>query len=413
MTTGLGWVSGAANATISAVPDKQWAAMVTTGVWHAGCPANQTQLRRVSVNFLGFDGSIQRGTLIVRSDVASSVARIFTRLFQAGFPIRKMVPIEVYQGDDNASMADDNTSAFNCRSAAQANSPIGSSPHANGRAIDINPAENPWIDPRCNCFRPNAKFATNRSGQGVITKGSLVWKVFNEEGWIWQNTAKPDYQHFDTGYPSRPLKAATTKTQLPFSVPVVIGNSTQILTVKARGNVATLTAWSKESTGWRLVLSTISGRIGAKGIADGDTRRQNTNTTPSGTFTLTQGFGILANPGTKLPYHLITRDDWWVEDNNSSYYNTMRTASQGGFDTSAPENDVNGSEHLITHVGQYNYAIVIDYNMNPSAPYRGAGIFLHVSNGRPTAGCVAVSATTMVALLRWLDPSAHPRIAIG
>lgn len=409
-----------ARATISSVPAKEWAAIVAAGVWHAGCPVNQSQLRRVEVNFRGFDGAVHRGALVVRTDVASSVARIFTRLFEAGFPIRRMVPIEAYHGDDNASMAADNTSAFNCRRASQANAPVGSSPHANGRAIDVNPYENPWIDPRCDCFRPDAKFGDRRSGPGVITKGSVAWRIFTSEGWIWQDNATPDYQHFDTGYPSRPLrvKASTQPqksqaAQLPFAVPVSVGNANQIITVKTFGTRATVTAWAKGPSGWRAVLTTTSGQIGAKGIASGTTRRQNTSTTPTGTYTVTQAFGILANPGTTLPYHVVTKNDWWVEDNKSPYYNTMRSASQGGFDIAAPESSVNGSEHLITHASLYNYALVINFNMNPSVPYRGAGIFLHVSNGRPTAGCVAVPVKTIVALLRWLKPSAHPRIAIG
>lgn len=401
-----------ADAKITSIPDKEWAAIVAAGVGHPGCPVGRTQLRRVSVNFLGFDGAVHRGSLVVHADVASSVTRIFTRLFDAKFPIRSMVPIEAYRGDDNASMAADNTSAFNCRRASQANAPVASSPHANGRAIDVNPYENPWIDPRCKCFQPDAKFGASRSGPGVITKGSVAWKIFTAERWIWQDSATPDYQHFDTGYPSRPLNPLRTTLQ-DFPVAVSVGNATQIITVKSSGDTATLTAWSKASDGWHAVLSTASARIGTNGIANGNTRKQNTNTTPSGTYPVTQAFGILANPGTALPYHVVTKDDWWVEDNNSPYYNTMRSASQGGFDTTAPESSVNGSEHLITHVGLYNYAIVVNYNMNPSVPYRGAGIFIHVSNGHPTAGCIAVPATTIVALLRWLKPSAHPRIAIG
>ncbi len=402
-------IPSSAGATISAIPDTQWSAIVAAGVWHKGCPVDQSQLRRVTVNFRGFDGKVHRGVLVVRSDVASSTAGIFTRLFEAGFPIRRMVPIEAYNGDDNASMAADNTSAFNCRRASQANAPVGSSPHANGRAIDVNPYENPWIDPRCDCFRPDAKFGDSRSGAGVITKGSVAWRIFTQEGWVWQDSATPDYQHFDTGYPSRPFPT----TKLPFPISVSVGSASQIITVKASGTTATVTAWAKGSNGWRAVLSTTSGRIGSNGIANGSTRRQNTNTTPSGTYTLTEAFGISKNPGTTLPYHVVTKDDWWVEDNNSPYYNTMRSASQGGFDTAAPESSVNGSEQLITHASQYRYAIVINFNMNPPVPYRGAGIFLHVSNGRPTAGCIAVPVTTIVALLRWLNPAAHPRIAIG
>ncbi len=195
----------AAEASIEAVPDSEWASIVSVGAWHDGCPVGQAGLRRVEVNFHGFDGAVHRGVLVVRADVATSVAEIFTRLFDAGYPIHRMAPIEAYQGDDDASMAADNTSAFNCRRAAQANAPPTSSPHANGRAVDLNPYENPWIDPRCSCFEPDARFGSTRSGIGVITKGSLAWQVFTSAGWIWQDSTTTDYQHFDTGYPSRPL----------------------------------------------------------------------------------------------------------------------------------------------------------------------------------------------------------------
>lgn len=397
------------DATITAIPDAQWNAMIAAGVWHKGCPVDRSQLSRVDLNFNGFDGNVHRGALIVRTDVAASVVRIFTRLFDSGFRIRRMSPIEAYHGDDNASMAADNTSAFNCRRASQANAPVTGSPHANGRAIDVNPYENPWIDPRCNCFRPDSKYGKQRTGQGVITKGSVAWQAFTNEGWIWQDNKTPDYQHFDTGYPSHPLPT----TASIFPVPVAVGDATQIITIKAVGSSAKFTAWTKASTGWRTVISTTAARIGSMGVTDGNTRRQNTNTTPSGTYAITQAFGILPNPGTTLPYHLVTKDDWWVEDNNSPYYNSLRTSSQGGFDMAAPESSVNGSEHLVVHPGQYDYAIVVDYNMAPSVPYRGAGIFIHVSTGHPTAGCIAVPKSTIIALLRWLDPAAHPRIAIG
>jgi L,D-peptidoglycan transpeptidase YkuD (ErfK/YbiS/YcfS/YnhG family) len=400
-----------AAATITPVPDSEWAAILAANVWRSGCPVNQTQLRRVEINFHGFDGAIHRGALVVRADVASSVVRIFTRLFDVRFPIRRMTPIETYHGDDNSSMAADNTSAFNCRRASQANASDASSPHANGRAIDVNPAENPWVDPRCKCFRPSSKYSglakAPRTGPGVITNGGVAWRAFTAEGWLWQDNSTIDYQHFDTGYPSRPLLPTA------FPVPVDVGNSSQIITVKAFGTLATVTAWTKSSTGWHAVFTTTAGHIGSKGLTDGRTRHQNTYTTPSGTYPINQAFGIRANPGTALPYRVLTKNDWWVEDNKSAYYNTLRAIADGGFDTSLPETNVNGSEQLITHTGLYDYALVIDYNMQPAIPYRGAGIFLHVSNGRPTAGCVSVPKSTLVALLRWITPNAHPRIAIG
>jgi L,D-peptidoglycan transpeptidase YkuD (ErfK/YbiS/YcfS/YnhG family) len=56
---------------------------------------------------------------------------------------------------------------------------------------------------------------------------------------------------------------------------------------------------------------------------------------------------------------------------------------------------------------------VIAFNTSPVVPGRGSGIFLHVSTGRPTLGCVSLPLSQLVATLHWLRPSAAPRIAIG
>lgn len=157
----------------------------------------RSDLRSVAVNYHGFSGRVHRGELVVNADVASDVAQIFTEVFDAGFPIRSMRPIEDFAGDDNASMAADNTSAYNCRQPGQANADAATSPHANGRAIDINPRENPWWDPRCGCFQPDAAQAPRKPGKGKILRGGAVWKAFTDRGWIWQDIATADYQHFD------------------------------------------------------------------------------------------------------------------------------------------------------------------------------------------------------------------------
>ena len=193
----------AANPVIRRIPHKQWEKILATGVWRPGCPAGRRDLRRVEINHHTFDGTIRRGVLVVNRDVADSVSRIFTKLFEAGFPIRKMRPVEVYGGDVNANLRDDNTSAYNCRQPSQINAPTKKSPHANGRAVDINPVENPWKDLRCKCWLPNRRNRLREPGPGVILKGGLVWRTFRAEGWIWQNIDVPDYMHFDTGYPSR------------------------------------------------------------------------------------------------------------------------------------------------------------------------------------------------------------------
>jgi L,D-peptidoglycan transpeptidase YkuD (ErfK/YbiS/YcfS/YnhG family) len=227
--------------------------------------------------------------------------------------------------------------------------------------------------------------------------------------------------------PTRPAKAtpkpvatprATAKKTSPpakfrFPVPVSIGNATQIVTVQSRGSYATVTAWQLSGGSWHKVISTGAARVGTHGVVPGSQRKQGTGTTPGGTYTLTQAFGIKPDPGARLPYHQLTADDWWVEDNNSAYYNQMRGASQGGFDTGAPESSLNGSEHLVTHSIPYQYVVVIDFNRWPAVRQRGAGIFLHVNGAGSTAGCVSVPLPTMVAILRWLSPAAHPRIAIA
>ena len=193
-----------ADARIARIPARQWDAMTRTGVVRAGCPLTRVDLRRVEVNFHTFKGGVARGVLVVNRDVARDVAAIFTDIFTAGFPMKSIRPIEDFGGDDNASMAANNTSGYNCRNAAQANSAAADSPHANGRAIDINPVQNPWLDPRCDCFRPKATYAPRTPGAGKILSGGPVWRAFTRRGWIWQDLATPDYQHFDTGYPSRP-----------------------------------------------------------------------------------------------------------------------------------------------------------------------------------------------------------------
>jgi hypothetical protein len=195
-----------ADPVVRKVSKAEWARMVEVGAWHRGCPVQRKNLRRLEINHVGFDGEVHRGVLVVRGDVVASVTRIFTRLFEARFPIFSMRPIEDFNGNDNRSMRANNTSAYNCRRPGQANSPSAKSPHANGRAIDINPFRNPWIDPRCDCWKPSARYAKRTPGKGKILAGGVVWRTFTCEGWIWQDIDGVDYQHFDTGYPSRAFR---------------------------------------------------------------------------------------------------------------------------------------------------------------------------------------------------------------
>jgi hypothetical protein len=200
-----------ADPVIGPVPGEQWAAIVAAGMVRPGCPVQQpSQLRRVDIGYIDFEGDAQRGHLIVHRDTVRSVARIFTALFDARFPIASMTSVETFGGDTNASLRANNTSAFNCRRLDQINAPPLESPHANGRAVDINPVQNPWMDLRCDCWVPGKRNSARIPGAGKILPDDDVVRLFEAEGWIWQNIKVPDYMHFDTGYPSAPYQRPGT-----------------------------------------------------------------------------------------------------------------------------------------------------------------------------------------------------------
>ncbi|MGW6392826.1 L,D-transpeptidase family protein [Streptomyces sp. NPDC055103] len=195
-----------------------------------------------------------------------------------------------------------------------------------------------------------------------------------------------------------------------FPVPVTVGSATQVITVKASGSSATVTAWQKCSSGWKAQFSTSAGRVGSNGVVDGATRQQSTYTTPSGTYTITEGFGVESG-GTAMPYTKVDDRHWWVQDPESKFYNQMHTAE--GADFPLTEAGERGSEHLINYPTQYAKALVINFNRWPAVPGRGAGIFLHVNGSGATACCVSVPRATMDRFMAWVKPSANPRIAIG
>ncbi|MDG5473993.1 M15 family metallopeptidase, partial [Jeotgalibacillus sp. ET6] len=78
----------------------------------------------------------------MHADAVNALAHAFSALFTQRFPIRSMRLVDDFGGDDDQSMAADNTSAFNCRPVAGSNH---WSQHAYGRAVDVNPLENPYI----------------------------------------------------------------------------------------------------------------------------------------------------------------------------------------------------------------------------------------------------------------------------
>jgi hypothetical protein len=126
--------------------------------------------------------------------------------------------------------------------------------------------------------------------------------------------------------------------------------------------------------------------------------------TPAGVFGLTQAFGNAANNGTRLPYFRAGPLDWWNGEVGSGQYNTHvhQVRSPGPH-----------SENLYTTGPVYAHAVVIDYNRFPVVQGRGSAFFLHISNGRPTAGCVSLASNLLDQVMRWLDPKQRPVISIG
>jgi L,D-peptidoglycan transpeptidase YkuD (ErfK/YbiS/YcfS/YnhG family) len=214
------------------------------------------------------------------------------------------------------------------------------------------------------------------------------------------------------GTPSADRSAAeptATSAPGPSGLPLGIdpGSSSQVVTVvapTARSTTATLTAWQRGPSGWSPVLGPVTARIGSAGVgraSEGSTR------TPAGTFTLTEAFGRAGDPGTALPYRVVDGDDWWVSDVASPRYNRYAECAPGTCDF-----DEGAGENLYAAGSVYDQAVVIDYNRG-GTPGAGSAFFLHVSNGAPTAGCVAVDAGSLMSLLRWIDPGARPLIALG
>jgi len=149
--------------------------------------------------YWGFDDQQHQGTLVVNAEVAGAATSLFGRLFAQHFPIRRMEPIDVFGGDDNASMAADNTSGFNCRAAVAAGPPQWSA-HAYGRAIDVNPVENPYVQ-GADILPPAGADYLDRSNvrPGMAVPGSPLTDSFAAAGWSWGGTwSSPDYQHFSS-----------------------------------------------------------------------------------------------------------------------------------------------------------------------------------------------------------------------
>lgn len=166
--------------------------------WRTHCPLPLQDLRLLKLSYWGFDHQTHQGSLIVNKVLAKEIVCIFKALYEHQFPIARMQLMDDYQGNDNAAMAANNTSAFNCRQLT--GHPGYFSQHSYGRAIDINPIINPYVGKTATLPAEGVPFIDrNQTSPGKITKKSYIYKLFSYYGWDWGGhwIDVQDYQHFE------------------------------------------------------------------------------------------------------------------------------------------------------------------------------------------------------------------------
>ncbi|HEY3833236.1 MAG TPA: L,D-transpeptidase family protein [Acidimicrobiia bacterium] len=186
-----------------------------------------------------------------------------------------------------------------------------------------------------------------------------------------------------------------------------IGGAGQVIAVATDGygsSIATITAYQRGANGWTQVFGPWSSYIGRDGVAPVGAKREGDGRTPSGVFGFDFMFGVDANPGVRYEYRHTTGSNFvWDDDSSSPNYNEWVDDTTTSAGTDPEPMDATPS---------YLYGAVIGYN-DARTPGLGSGIFLHVTHGSPTSGCVSLPEGDLLDVLRWLDPSQSPRIAIG
>jgi poly-gamma-glutamate synthesis protein (capsule biosynthesis protein) len=192
---------------ISPIPDDLWLSMQGVS-WHAkitGCGRGRCQcpdrddLVVLTIPYVDFEGKEKSGRMVAHRNVAADVVAIFEDLHRQKYPINSIRLIEEFHGDDDASMAANNTSAFNCRLVPGSSA---FSMHSRGLAVDINPVQNPFI--RHGIVQPPSGVRFDewsermKRAPGVIVPSDIVTTAFSKRGWKWGGdwSSMKDYQHF-------------------------------------------------------------------------------------------------------------------------------------------------------------------------------------------------------------------------
>ena len=165
------------------------------------CTVPREDLRYLYVLHKNIDGDVLEGEMVVNKYIAEDVLEILKELYEADYPIERMVLIDEYDADDEASMEDNNSSSFNFRLISHTNRV---SKHGLGMAVDINTLYNPYtkvvdgeriIEP----ITGEPYLDRDASFPYKIEKGDLCYKLFTEHGFVWGGDwpDRKDYQHFE------------------------------------------------------------------------------------------------------------------------------------------------------------------------------------------------------------------------
>ncbi|WP_426243464.1 M15 family metallopeptidase [Nocardioides sp. LHG3406-4] len=197
-------VGSGADAVVTRIPNNIWREM--SGVtWHAGCPVGRARLRLIRVNYWGYDGYRHRGELVIHAAASEQFVGALTEIYDRRLPIRSMYRVDRFGwsprlrgGDDYASMAAGNSSAFNCRYVV--NRPGVRSPHSYGRSFDINTWENPFRS--ATGLVPNDWWQSRSDPRVAWRSGSHpMVRLMRRHGFSW-TYGTGDSQHFDARGPS-------------------------------------------------------------------------------------------------------------------------------------------------------------------------------------------------------------------
>ena len=161
-----------------------------------------SELSYLRMLYYGADGNTYVGEMVVNQAIEEKVLEIFRKLYENRYPIERMVLVDEYNADDEASMEDNNTSAFNYRNIAGSSR---LSNHSYGMAIDLNPKYNPYVktlaDGSILCQPQGSDTYADRTKEFAfkIDREDLAFQLFTQAGFTWGGdwSSVKDYQHFE------------------------------------------------------------------------------------------------------------------------------------------------------------------------------------------------------------------------